>query len=171
MIPSSLDPTIAPKDCHVALLFTQYTPYRLANGEQIDITEEYKETYYRNVIRSIEEYAPGFEKLIVGRDMLFPSDLEEQFSLTGGNIFHGALSLDQLYAFRPAVSCSNHRTPIRGLYLCGSSTHPGGKETRSSSRLITRLIFLFRFVGGVTGMPGHNAAVEILADWQRKKLQ
>jgi phytoene dehydrogenase-like protein len=127
----------------VALLFTQYTPYRLPNGKQIEITKEYKENYYRNVINSIEEYAPGFEKLIVGRDMLFPSDLEEQFSLTGknislkfsfknisikgGNIFHGALSLDQLYSFRPAISCSNHRTPIQGLYLCGSSTHPGGK--------------------------------------------
>lgn len=143
MIPSSLDPTIASKNCHVALLFTQYTPYRLPNGEQIPIDDQYKETYYRNVIRSIEEYAPGFEKLIVGRDMLFPSDLEEQFSLTGnekrisldrsrnvilvgGNIFHGALSLDQLYTFRPSPSCANHRTPIHGLYLCGSSMHPGG---------------------------------------------
>jgi hypothetical protein len=67
----------------VALLFTQYTPYRLPNGQQIEITNEYKENYYRNVINSIEEYAPGFEKLIIGRDMLFPSDLEEQFSLTG----------------------------------------------------------------------------------------
>ena len=128
MIPSSLDPTIAPKNGHVALLFTQYTPYRLPNGKQIEITNEYKEKYYRSVINSIEEYAPGFEKLIVGRDMLFPSDLEEQFSLTGGNIFHGALSLDQLYSFRPAIPCSNHRTPINGLYLCGSSTHPGGKN-------------------------------------------
>jgi len=93
------------------------------------ITKEYKETYYRNVINSIEQYAPGFEKLIVGRDMLFPSDLEEQFSLTGGNIFHGALSLDQLYAFRPHVNLSHHRTPISGLYLCGSSTHPGGTHS------------------------------------------
>jgi phytoene dehydrogenase-like protein len=67
----------------VALLFTQYTPYRLPNGKQIEITNEYKENYYRSVINSIEEYAPGFEKLIIGRDMLFPSDLEEQFSLTG----------------------------------------------------------------------------------------
>jgi len=129
VIPSSLDPTIAPKGCHVALLFTQYTPYRLPNGQQIEITKEYKETYYRNVINSIEQYAPGFEKLIVGRDMLFPSDLEEQFSLTGGNIFHGALSLDQLYAFRPHVNLSHHRTPISGLYLCGSSTHPGGTHS------------------------------------------
>ncbi|CAF3952152.1 unnamed protein product [Rotaria sp. Silwood2] len=148
VIPSSLDPTLAPKNCHVALLFTQYTPYRLPNGKQIEITKKYKENYYRNVINSIEEYAPGFEKLIIGRDMLFPSDLEEQFSLTGGNIFHGALSLDQLYSFRPAVSCSNHRTPIHGLYLCGSSTHPGG---------------------GVTGMPGFNAATVMLQDWRRKK--
>ncbi|CAF0797958.1 unnamed protein product [Adineta ricciae] len=148
VIPSSLDPTIAPKNCHVALLFTQYTPYRLPNGKNIEITNEYKENYYRSVIQSIEEYAPGFEKLIIGRDMLFPSDLEEQFSLTGGNIFHGALPLDQLYSFRPAISCSNHRTPIHGLYLCGSSTHPGG---------------------GVTGMPGFNAASIILKDWVHKK--
>ena len=83
VIPSSLDPTLAPKNCHVALLFTQYTPYRLPSGKQIQITKEYKEKYYQNVIKSIEEYAPGFEKLIIGRDMLFPSDLEEQFSLTG----------------------------------------------------------------------------------------
>ncbi|CAF3940310.1 unnamed protein product, partial [Rotaria magnacalcarata] len=82
VIPSSLDPTLAPKNCHVALLFTQYTPYRLPNDKQIEITQEYKENYYRSVINSIEEYAPGFEKLIIGRDMLFPSDLEEQFSLT-----------------------------------------------------------------------------------------
>ncbi|CAF1406701.1 unnamed protein product [Adineta steineri] len=149
VIPSTLDPTIAPKGCHVALLFTQYTPYRLPNGKQIEITDEYKENYYRTVINEIEQYAPGFEKLIIGRDMLFPSDLEEQFSLTGGNIFHGALPLDQLYSFRPAVSCSNHRTPIQGLYLCGSSTHPGG---------------------GVTGMPGFNAATIMLNDWQRKKF-
>ncbi|CAF0760244.1 unnamed protein product [Rotaria sordida] len=148
VIPSSLDPTLAPKNCHVALLFTQYTPYRLPNGKQIEITNEYKENYYRNVINSIEEYAPGFEKLIIGRDMLFPSDLEEQFSLTGGNIFHGALSLDQIYSFRPAISCSNHRTPVDGLYLCGSSTHPGG---------------------GVTGMPGFNAAMIMLQDWRRNK--
>lgn len=87
VIPSSLDPTIAPKNGHVALLFTQYTPYRLPNGKQIEITKEYKEKYYRNVINVIEQYAPGFEKLIVGRDMLFPSDLEEQFSLTG-KYFH-----------------------------------------------------------------------------------
>ncbi|CAF4274153.1 unnamed protein product [Rotaria socialis] len=145
VIPSSLDPTLAPKNCHVALLFTQYTPYRLSNDKQIEITQEYKENYYRSVINSIEQYAPGFEKLIIGRDMLFPSDLEEQFSLTGGNIFHGALSLDQMYSFRPAISCSNHRTPINGLYLCGSSTHPGG---------------------GVTGMPGFNAATIMLQDWQ-----
>ncbi|CAM4920174.1 unnamed protein product [Rotaria socialis] len=148
VIPSSLDPTLAPKNCHVALLFTQYTPYRLSNDKQIEITQEYKENYYRSVINSIEQYAPGFEKLIIGRDMLFPSDLEEQFSLTGGNIFHGALSLDQMYSFRPAISCSNHRTPINGLYLCGSSTHPGG---------------------GVTGMPGFNAATIMLQDWQRQQ--
>ncbi|CAF1503208.1 unnamed protein product, partial [Adineta steineri] len=90
VIPSTLDPTIAPKGCHVALLFTQYTPYRLPNGKQIEINDEYKENYYRTVINEIEQYAPGFEKLIIGRDMLFPSDLEEQFSLTGGNIFHDA---------------------------------------------------------------------------------
>ncbi len=77
----------------MALLFTQYTPYRLSNGTQIKITNEYKEMYYRNVINSIEEYAPGFEKLIVGRDMLFPSDLEEQFSLTGKIFFLSLLHL------------------------------------------------------------------------------
>jgi phytoene dehydrogenase-like protein len=168
----------------VALLFTQYTPYRLPNGQQIEITNEYKENYYRNVINSIEEYAPGFEKLIIGRDMLFPSDLEEQFSLTGkhfhsifsfqiffqntgGNIFHGALPLDQLYSFRPAISCSNHRTPIHGLYLCGSSNHPGGKKI---IRLKSAMFSFLLIIGGVTGMPGFNAAMIMIDDWRRKKI-
>ncbi|CAF0782381.1 unnamed protein product [Didymodactylos carnosus] len=149
VIPSVLDHTLAPNNCHVALLFTQYTPYRLLNGQKIVMSEKDKNDYYRTIINSIEQYAPGFEKLIVGKDMLFPQDLEKEFSLEGGNIFHGALSLDQLYAFRPSSSCSSYRTPIDGLYLCGSSTHPGG---------------------GVTGAPGRLAALTMIQDWKRKKL-
>ncbi|CAB3977130.1 Pyridine nucleotide-disulfide oxidoreductase domain-containing 2 [Paramuricea clavata] len=95
------------------------------------------------VFDSIEEYAPGFKSSVVGRDILTPPDLEKTFGLTGGNIFHGAMSLDQLYFARPVQALSNYRTPVKGLYLCGSGTHPGG---------------------GVMGASGRNAANIVLRD-------
>ncbi|EFX86348.1 putative oxidoreductase [Daphnia pulex] len=150
-IPSSLDPTISPKGCHVALLFTQYTPYELQNGVQWD--DNWKEIYAKRIFQQIDEYAPGFQQSIVGYEVLTPPDLERIFGLTGGNIFHGAISLDQLYLSRPFSSWKAHnqrdhypslpRTPIKGLYICGSGAHPGG---------------------GVMGTPGRLAAEQVIQE-------
>lgn len=142
-IPSSVDPTVAPPGCHVVQLFTQYTPYKLADG---DWTEEKKNAYADKLFDDIEEYAPGFKSSIIGSDILTPPDLERVFGLTGGNIFHGALALDQLYFFRPLPRYSNYETPISGLFLCGSGAHPGG---------------------GVMGSPGRLAALSALEKLKR----
>ncbi|XP_052771662.1 pyridine nucleotide-disulfide oxidoreductase domain-containing protein 2-like [Mya arenaria] len=140
-VPSSLDPTLAPPGHHVVLLFTQYTPYTLAGGKAWD--EDEKNKYADMVFGCIEQYAPGFQESVVGRDILTPPDLEQIFGLTGGNIFHGSMSLDQLYMSRPVPSMCNYRLPVRGLYLCGSGAHPGG---------------------GVMGSPGRLAALTVLLD-------
>ncbi|XP_062988552.1 pyridine nucleotide-disulfide oxidoreductase domain-containing protein 2 isoform X2 [Elgaria multicarinata webbii] len=142
-IPSALDPTLAPPGCHVVSLFTQYTPYTLAGGKQWDSRE--REDYADRVFDCVEAYAPGFKASVIGRDVLTPPDLERIFGLPGGNIFHGAMSLDQLYFARPVPSYSNYRSPIRGLYLCGSGAHPGG---------------------GVMGAAGRNAATTALEDFK-----
>lgn len=136
-IPSSLDATLAPEGHHVCLIFTQYAPYKLRDR---DWDEEAKEEYASNVFNSIEMYAPGFKDSIVGKEVLPPPELEKVFGLTGGNIFHGAMSLDQLYMTRPTASHSiSPKTPVRNLLLCGSGAHPGG---------------------GVMGAPGRIAAEE-----------
>ena len=137
-IPSSLDPTLAPPGKHVVSLFIQYTPYQLKDGEWNDET---RESFADKVFDVIEDYAPGFKASVVGRDILSPPDLERIFGLTGGNIFHGALSLDQLYFMRPVAAMSNYQSPVQGLYLCGSGAHPGG---------------------GVMGAPGYQAALAVL---------
>lgn len=142
-IPSSLDPTISPEGCHVVSLFTQYTPYELKDMEWNDET---KDLYANKVFDSIEDYAPGFKASIVGTDVLPPPDLERIFGLTGGNIFHGSMSLDQLYFTRPVPSSSSYRSPVKGLYLCGSGAHPGG---------------------GVMGASGRNAAYVATKDMKR----
>uniref|UniRef100_A0A3Q1IB63 Pyridine nucleotide-disulfide oxidoreductase domain-containing protein 2 n=1 Tax=Anabas testudineus TaxID=64144 RepID=A0A3Q1IB63_ANATE len=139
-IPSVLDPTLAPPGCHVVSLFTQFTPYHIEGREW---TEQDREAYADNVFDWVEQYAPGFKKSVVGRDVLTPPDLERIFGLTGGNIFHGSMSLDQLYLARPLPFLSEYRSPIKGLYLCGSGCHPGG---------------------GVMGSPGWNAALTVMAD-------
>ncbi|KAK6185595.1 hypothetical protein SNE40_007795 [Patella caerulea] len=144
VIPSSLDPTIAPPGSHVVLLFTQYTPYSLADGRQWDA--QTKDEYADLVFDCIERYAPGFTNSVIGRDILTPPDLENILGLTGGNIFHGAMSLDQLYFARPLSDISNYRSPVSGLYLCGSGSHPGG---------------------GVMGAPGRLAAEKVLADFKK----
>ncbi|XP_055894258.1 pyridine nucleotide-disulfide oxidoreductase domain-containing protein 2-like [Biomphalaria glabrata] len=132
VIPSSLDPTLCPAGQHVVLLFTQFTPYHLSDGEW---TDDKRQLYANKVFSSIENYAPGFTKSIIGYEVLAPPDLEKIFGLTGGNIFHGALSLDQLYMSRPVTSLSNYRSHMTGLYLCGSSSHPGGGVMGSAGRL------------------------------------
>lgn len=143
-IPTTYDPSLAPPGKHVANIFLQYAPYTLAP----QITAGWralKESYADRAMDLIEEYAPGFKGLVLHRHVLSPLDLEEQYGLTGGNIFHGEMTTDQLYFLRPVAGWAKYRTPLRGLYMCGSGTHPGG---------------------GVTGAPGHNAAREILKDWR-----
>ncbi|GAB1602773.1 pyridine nucleotide-disulfide oxidoreductase domain-containing protein 2-like [Argonauta hians] len=146
VIPSSVDSTISPPGSHVVLLFTQYTPYTLKNGLTWD--EETKNNYAKTVFNDIEKYAPGFSSSVIGYDLLTPPDLEATFGLTGGNIFHGSMNLDQLYFGRPTSSLCNHRSPIPGLYLCGSGAHPGG---------------------GVMGAPGKLAAEKLLKDLKKRK--
>ncbi|KAJ6367082.1 hypothetical protein OIU77_003459 [Salix suchowensis] len=123
-IPSVLDKTISPPGKHVINLFIQYTPYKPSDGSWGDTA--YRESFAQKCFSLIEEYAPGFSSSIIGYDMLTPPDLEREFGLTGGNIFHGAMGLDSLFLMRPVKGWSSYRTPLQGLYLCGSGTHPGG---------------------------------------------
>ncbi len=138
-VPTMYDPSLAPPGKHIMGIFIQYAPYTLRDADWDDMRDPFA---YR-VMELIDEYAPGFRDLVVERQVLTPLDLERRFGLTGGNIFHGEMSLDQMFVMRPVAGCARYRTPIRGLYLCGSGTHPGG---------------------GVMGAPGHNAAREILKD-------
>ncbi|XP_045053460.2 pyridine nucleotide-disulfide oxidoreductase domain-containing protein 2 isoform X3 [Desmodus rotundus] len=138
-IPSSLDPTLAPPGCHVISLFTQYTPYTLAGGKVWD--EQERNAYADKVFDCVEAYAPGFKGSVVGRDVLTPPDLERIFGLPGGNIFHGAMTLDQLYFARPVPLHANYRCPLRGLYLCGSGAHPGGGVMGAAGRNAAHVVF------------------------------
>ncbi|KAL6346285.1 hypothetical protein AAG906_033081 [Vitis piasezkii] len=140
-IPSVLDKTISPPGQHVINLFIQYTPYKPLDGSWED--PAYRELFAQRCFNLINEYAPGFSSTILGYDMLTPPDLEREIGLTGGNIFHGAMGLDSLFLMRPVKGWSNYRTPLQGLYLCGSGAHPGG---------------------GVMGAPGRNAASVVLED-------
>ena len=139
---SNVDPTLASAGRHMLTCFVQYVPYRLNQGSWDQRREELGDS----VVRKIGEYAPGFADSIIARRVFTPLDLERTFGITEGNIFHGDLSLDQLFFMRPLPGWSQYRTPIAGLYLCGAGTHPGG---------------------GVTGAPGHNAAHRILRDLGR----
>jgi phytoene dehydrogenase-like protein len=140
LIPSTLDQTLAPKGAHVASLFCQHFSYNLPGGR--DWRQE-KQSAIDRIFATVDSYAPNFRASIVGHSGLSPLDLEEKLGLAGGDIFHGSLGLDQLWAARPMLGYGDYRTPFKGLYLCGSGAHPGG---------------------GVTGIPGHNAAREILRD-------
>ncbi len=139
-IPSVLDDSLAPPGKHVMSMFTQYFPYKLAPGLQL---QEEKEKYAERCFDLMNEYAPNFRRSVIGRQVLSPADLERRFGLTGGNIMQGAMSLSSLSFMRPVPGYADYRTPIRGLYLCGAATHPGG---------------------GVMGACGYNAAREILRD-------
>ena len=144
LIPSTLDGTLAPEGHHVASLFCQHVMPRLPEGfAGGNSWDDHRETVADLMIATVDRYAPGFAASVVGRQINSPLDLERTFGLVGGDIFHGRLSLNQLFSARPVLGHADYRAPIRGLYMCGSSTHPGG---------------------GVTGAPGHNAAREILAD-------
>jgi phytoene dehydrogenase-like protein len=147
LIPSILDDSLAPRGQHVASLFCQHFNPELPDGRSWD---EVKESVADLVLDTVERHAPGFRQRVLGRMVLSPLDLERKFGLIGGDIFHGALSLDQLYSARPLLGYADYRGPLAGLYLCGSGAHPGG---------------------GVTGAPGHNAAREILSDFRSGRLK
>ena len=140
VIPSTLDDSLAPKGAHVASLFCQHfdpaADWRSRKSEAVE-----------RIFDVVESHAPGFKASVLGHSALSPADLESEFGLTGGDIFHGQLSLDQLWSARPVLGHADYRTPLKGLYLCGSGAHPGG---------------------GVTGAPGHNCAREVLRDFGKR---
>jgi phytoene dehydrogenase-like protein len=140
LIPSTIDDSLAPPGAHVASLFCQHFRYQLPDGRS---WERERDAAADRVIDTVTAQAPNFRRSIVGSLTLSPLDLEQRFGLLGGDIFHGALGLDQIWAARPLLGFGNYRTPLRRLYMCGSGTHPGG---------------------GVTAVPGHNAAREIIKD-------
>ncbi|UGA41124.1 NAD(P)/FAD-dependent oxidoreductase [Bradyrhizobium quebecense] len=140
LIPSTLDDSLSPPGQHVASLFCQHVAPQLPDGKSWD---DHRDEVADLMIATVDNYAPGFAGSVIGRQILSPLDLERQFGLLGGDIFHGALTLNQLFSARPMLGHADYRGPLRGLYHCGSGAHPGG---------------------GVTGAPGHNAARAVLAD-------
>ena len=144
LIPSTLDDTLAPAGKHVASLFVQHVAPHLPDGRSWTNTHE-KEAFADLVIATVTKHAPNFARSVIARQVLSPLDLERRFGMVDGDIFHGALSLDQLFSARPRLGFADYRLPLEGLYLCGSGAHPGG---------------------GVTGAPGHNAAREIVRDFR-----
>jgi phytoene dehydrogenase-like protein len=138
-IPSSVDATVAPEGKHLMSMFIQYAPYKLSEGSW----DERKDKFADRCFDILNEYAPNFKRSVIDRQVLSPVDLERRFGLTGGNIFQGAMTLNQLFFLRPLAGWAGYKTPIRGLYLCGAAAHPGG---------------------GVMGACGYNAAREILRD-------
>ena len=141
-IPSVVDPTVAPPGQHLMSMFVQYAPYELRDGSWDDRREEFADRCFD----LMDEYAPNFKRSVIARQVLTPLDLERVFNLTGGNIFQGAMTPGQLFAFRPVPGHARYETPVRGLYLCGAAAHPGG---------------------GVMGTPGLNAARAILGRRRR----
>ncbi|MBV9340705.1 MAG: NAD(P)/FAD-dependent oxidoreductase, partial [Acidobacteria bacterium] len=140
VIPSLTDPSVAPAGKHVMSCFVQYAPYKLRPGLDWD---NLREDFGNTVIDTIAEYAPNLKNLILHKQVLTPLDLEREWGLTEGNIFQGELSLEQLFFLRPVPGWTRFRTPVKGLYMCGSATHPGG---------------------GIMGAPGRLAALEVLRD-------
>ena len=140
-IPSLTDPSLAPEGQHVMSIYMQYAPYKLKSD-----WEEQRKALGQTVVQTLAQYAPNLPELILTHKIITPHDLEEQYGLTGGQIFHGELALDQFFTMRPLLDWARYRTPIENLYLCGSGTHPGA---------------------GLTGGSGANAAREILKDLKR----
>jgi phytoene dehydrogenase-like protein len=138
LVPSTLDDNLAPPGAHVASLFCQHVSPDLPDDKRDQVADL--------MIDTVDAYAPGFRASVVGRQVLSPRDLERTFGLPNGDIFHGALSMDQIFSARPMWGHADYRMPVPGLYLCGSGAHPGG---------------------GVTGAPGHNAAQAVIADLKR----
>lgn len=136
VIPSLTDPSVAPPGKHVLSCFVQYAPYKLADGNW----DEQCESFGNNVIDTIAEHAPNIRDIIINKQVLTPLDLEREFGLTQGNIFQGELSLEQLFFLRPVAGWAYYRTPIDSLYMCGSSTHPGGGIMGANGRLASQVI-------------------------------
>ncbi|HUP96638.1 MAG TPA: NAD(P)/FAD-dependent oxidoreductase [Usitatibacter sp.] len=143
LIPSTVDDSLAPPGAHVASLFCQHFRYALPDGRGWDDEREHAADA---VIDQVCRFAPNFKRSVLGRRVLTPLDLEREFGLVGGDIFHGKLTLNQLFSARPVLGYGDYRMPLKGLYLCGSGAHPGG---------------------GVTGVPGHNCAREVLRDFKK----
>lgn len=139
-IPSTQDDSLAPPGGHVASLFCQHFQRHLPNGQNWD---DIKDSVADTIIGAIDAHAPNFRASVVGRQIKSPLDIERDLNMVGGDIFHGALHLDQFYSMRPIPGIASYRMPTKGVYLCGSGAHPGG---------------------GVSGLPGHNAAQAILRD-------
>src|SRR5215213_5375156 len=144
-IPSLADPSLAPAGKHVMSIHAQFAPYKLRHGDWVTRRDEFAS----NVIDKLEAYAPKLRELIVASQVITPRDLEEKYGLSGGHIHHGEQTLDQFFTFRPLIGFAQYRTPLKRLYLCGAGTHPGG---------------------GLTGLPGANAAREIARDFREKKV-
>jgi len=140
-IPTVVDESLAPPGRHLMSMFVQYAPYKLRDGSW----DDHRDRFADRCFEVVEQYAPGFRRSVIARQVLAPPDIERIYGLTGGNIFQGSMHLDRLFFLRPALGWANYRTPIRGLYLCGSAAHPGG---------------------GVIGAAGRNAAREMLRDWR-----
>ncbi len=138
---SATDPSVVPTGYHTISMFCQYAPYHLKGREW---SEDVKNEMADRVIATLTEFAPNFADAVIARQILSPVDIEQRYGMSNGNIFHGEITPDQLFSLRPTPECARYRTPIEGLYLCGSGTHPGG---------------------GVMGAPGHNAAKALLSDW------
>jgi phytoene dehydrogenase-like protein len=136
---TALDDSLAPPGKHILSMFVQYAPYHLKGTTW----EQEKDRFADRCFDVMEEYAPGFKASVLHRMVISPPDMEKLWGITGGNIMHGAMSLHQMFSFRPVGGYANYRTPIRGLYMCGAGTHPGG---------------------GVMGACGYNAAREMLRD-------
>jgi phytoene dehydrogenase-like protein len=139
VLASNVDKTLAPEGRHMLTCFVQYVPFEL-NGSDWD---QQAGILGDRVTAIIDSYAPGMARSVIARDVVTPLELERRFGITEGNIFHGDISLEQLFTSRPSSQCARYRTPVNGLYLCGAGTHPGG---------------------GVTAAPGFNAARQILSD-------
>jgi phytoene dehydrogenase-like protein len=144
VFPTVFEPGIAPEGKHVALCFTQFGPFDVRDGSW----ETEREAYGTRVARTLGEYCPNLEGAVEHMEVLAPPDIEERFGLLGGNIFQGEMSPDQMFSFRPIPGYGDYRSPVDGLYLCGSGTHPGG---------------------GVMGVPGRNCATVVLRDARRSR--
>ena len=140
VIPSTLDDSLAPPGHHVMSVLCKYYPFEPEGGQHWD---DLKEGVADHVVSYLGRFMPGIESLVVGRQVLSPLDLERVFGLTQGDIFHGRHDLDQVFSLRPHPDASGYRTPLPGLYLCGSGSHPGG---------------------AVSGAPGHNSARRVIKD-------